>query len=133
MRNQRVRLHTRDDLLDFVSTQVSRRAITRALAEGSVEVLGGFKRVPPTGLPGWCLRAKSPITDEWYELGVTVDQGGVHRVWNLKPNGGIPWKDWVGWKAAYQGDPLMEGDNRNLCIARWKNERTSSEEEEARG
>lgn len=123
LRSGRFIIHTRNDLLDFVTRAVKRRSIQRALSEGTVEVLGGFIRIPPLGLPGWCLRARSPITDDWYEIGITVEAGNIYRVWNLTPNGGIPWGQWIGDHVTDRGNILVEGDRPDMCRERMNNAR----------
>lgn len=129
MHNDRIRLHTREDLLDFVGKRVTRRSIARALNEGVVEVLGGFQHIPPKGLPGWCLLAESPITKHKFKLAVTVEPSGEHRVWNLEKHG-IPWPEWVGGHGAYHGNPLMRGDDPyTYGVLKHVHSSTSSEEE----
>ena len=126
MRNRPIAIHTRDDLIDFVKTRVTRRSISRALSH-SVEVLGGFQHIPPKGLPGWCLFAESPITGQRYKLGVTVEPGGEHRVWNLDKFD-IPWPEWIGGHKAYDNNPLVQGDQPDL-YKELKHAASSPEEE----
>jgi hypothetical protein len=128
--SQRVVIHTRDDLLNFLSSSVHRRSMHRALNEGNVEVLGGFSRIPPRDESGWCVRASSPDSYYWYEFGVTAGQGGIYRVWNLTPNGGIPWKYYVGWQPAYQYNVLMTGDDPGYYLERMRHEQDATTEEE---
>jgi hypothetical protein len=131
MRNRRVRLHTRDDLINYAGSAVFlRRHLVRAITEGTVEVLGGFTRVPPKGLPGWCLLAESPTTGYTYKLGVTVEPGGVYRVWNLDKFD-IPWPSWIGDAPTHKGNTLMTGDQPHK-YEEFKRATTTSEEEEGK-
>jgi hypothetical protein len=124
-------LHTRDDLLSFIEDRVNRRGMVRALTNGDVEVLGGFSSIPPRNLPGWIVKADTGLRA--YHLAVTVEQGGVHRVWNLV--GGVPWESWVGDNEAFKNNRLTTGDHPDLYIERRNDARTTSEkgkEESAR-
>lgn len=128
MRKQRIRpLHTREDLISFVVSGVShRRTLLRAITQGELEVLGGFKRVPPRGLPGWILLATSPITGQRYCLGVVTGKDGTHSVWNSAEDV-IDWCSWVGDSETCSNNELMRGDNPTR-YGELKHAATSAEE-----
>jgi hypothetical protein len=87
-------IRTRDQLLNWIAEHVPTRAIRRALAEGTVEVLGGFSTSPPC----WIVRVTSVFKHRW---DVSVTDRGEIKVLET-----VPWQLWVGGKT-----PLYHGDN----------------------
>jgi hypothetical protein len=68
----------------------------RALAEDSVEVLGGFDLDPP----GWIVRVKSRWGASWNVLVCPTGTGYLVKLIER-----IPWDKWTGGKSPlYQGD-----------------------------
>ena len=86
-------IRTRDQLLDHIATHCNQRSIRRALAEGTVEVYGGFITDPPS----WIVYITSAFKHSWI---VAVTDKGIVRV--LKT---VPWRLYTGGPA-----PLYRGD-----------------------
>lgn len=107
-------IRTRDDLIDYVkmrSLACGRLHIARAIDEGSVEVLGGFKEIPPSyqekypfiARPGWIVRVNSVRGTQWH-VAVTVKEGS-RDMYAFVMVHSVPWKHWVGGST-----PLYKGD-----------------------
>jgi hypothetical protein len=95
-----IRLRTREQLLDWLAEEVkrlNRRSLVRALAEGHVELLGGFDLNPP----GWIVRVTSRTGQVW-NLRVTISRSG----YGIRQMKQVPWDRWTGRKS-----PLYQGDN----------------------
>jgi hypothetical protein len=111
----RRRIHTRDDLLEYLSIFVTRRCIVRAL-DHEVKLLGGFSAIPPSGKPGWIVRAYSPIGQSHYDVAVTISDGGTYKLWNLQVK--VPWECWVGdGEETCLHSDIMIGDDPDMCVA----------------
>ena len=87
-------IRTRDQLLDKLAEWCKRRAIRRALEEGTVEVCGGFNTDPPC----WIVKVTSAHGAVW---AVGVQPNGMVRILEF-----IPWRLWAGGES-----PLYKGDN----------------------
>jgi len=75
----------------WLEKNCSRKAICRALQEGQIEFLGGFKPIPPTDYPGWIVQVTSVFGKSWYVAVIAYcDRYGI-RI--LKD---VPWQNWVG-------------------------------------
>jgi len=131
MGSKRVCIHTRDDLISFIEDSINRRGMLRAFTNGDVEVLGGFKSIPPRNLPGWIVEARHTVGYAKYHVAVTVETGGIHRIWNLVT--GVPWDQWIGDNEAYQNNQLMTGDHPDRYKEYKDDAGTSPEEVEAEG
>jgi hypothetical protein len=95
-------IRCRDQLLDWITEHSPTRAIRRALAEGTVEVLGGFSTDPPC----WIVRVTSTCNKMW---NVTVT--GEGKIGMLIS---VPWELW-----GEGSSPLCRGDDPK-CYAHWK-------------
>ena len=86
-------VRTRDQLLNLIA-DTGPRSIRRALAEGTVEFLGGFNTSPPR----WIVRITSSFKRSW---NVSVNGKGQIRIEEI-----VPWRLWIGGKSW-----MMRGDN----------------------
>jgi len=92
----------RNDLVDWLETRPLRKAIARALHEGTTEVVGGFYMIPPFYRSGWVVRVASIHKRIWI-LAIIIS-GKKYEIRTLKE---IPWKHWSGGNAIntlYAGD-----------------------------
>lgn len=99
------RIHSRTGLIETARALVSESAICRALQEGSVENVGGFHHLPPSGLPGWILRVRSKHGRTWF-LAVMMDD--IKHRYVCKRLTKIPWLEWAGNGSPFR--TLQTGD-----------------------
>ncbi|MHA1961928.1 MAG: hypothetical protein ACW99U_17100 [Candidatus Thorarchaeota archaeon] len=100
-----IHFQTKNHLLMWLEANCPRKAIVRALRDGTVEHLGGFSRIPPTSHPGWITRVTS-IHDKEFIVAVIAYQNR----YGIRVLGEIPWKYWCNVNA--WGKPgLMAGDD----------------------
>jgi hypothetical protein len=106
------RFLSRTALLDEAIRLSPTRGCRRAIEDGRVTVLGGFRTIPPYGLPGWVFRVRSRHGRTWL-LAILVDE--VKHVYMGRLADEVPWIEWVGRKGrkgwnAYDGDVPEEAD-----------------------
>lgn len=90
-------INTRTQLIEFICRHVS-SSIKRACYTGTVQVLGGFSRipVPPGTRPGWIVLITSVHGREWF-IGVSPhDTLPAFTVRRLCLTEGVPWQYWMG-------------------------------------
>ena len=88
---KQIHFQSRTHIILWLAETCPRKAIVRALSEGSVEFFGGFNPVPPTSDPGWIMRVTSIYGKTWYVAVIAHrDHYGI-RI--LKD---VPWGCWVG-------------------------------------
>ena len=51
-------------LFAWIAKHAGRGWAKRAIESGEAELLGGFDKIPPSSLPGWVVRLKSPLGRE---------------------------------------------------------------------
>lgn len=107
-----IHLRSRDDIIDWLIENCPRPAIVRALIDGKIEFLGGFKPVPPSILPGWILKVISVHDKVWY---VAVLANDTKHCYEIRLINYISWEHWVGTDALTNHksfrDKLFSGDN----------------------
>lgn len=101
---------SRDHLIRHVAKCPLRPSICRAIDDpyGKVELLGGFKIVPPGDRPGFILAVTSQYKRTWFVAAVIPKQGFKPVVRVIDE---VPWGYWVGDEGAK--NPLYAGDNPN--------------------
>lgn len=95
-------------LLTWLAQQPLRRSVLRALENGKVEVIGGFKRILPGTSPGFIVKVESyPRSGcpggRWIIAVICKSATEVYA--RVIPN--IPWDQWDGKidrKTIYEGD-----------------------------
>jgi len=95
-------IYTKEHLLQFLSTCPLRRCVMRALANGQVEVLGGFSAIPPGSGPGFIVQLTAQ-TGTVYYVAVQFRLCGVEYA-RVIPE--VPWANWdgkVGRNSLYEG------------------------------
>jgi hypothetical protein len=109
---------TRDDLIEYLITHSPRPAISRAINEGRpIELLGGFKHIPPSNMPGWVIMITTRFKKRFY---VALR---VHKIWKhqlfVEMISTIPWRYWDGDKS---NNLLYRGDRPQLYerLKRWQ-------------
>lgn len=107
------RIDTRTQLINAIRNGIGMSAVSRACVTGTVEVLGGFSRIPPMPLPGWVVMITSIHGQTWL-IAVTPDD---HRhVFNTGLIESAPWRYYVGRDG---GCSIYDGDDpEQACIAR---------------
>lgn len=108
-----IHLRSKEDIIDWLMDNCPRPAIERALVDGRVEFLGGFKPIPPSTLPGWILKVTSLHDKQW---NVAVLANDIKHCYEIRIIIFIPWKNWVGtysWNGEFRPD-LFSGDNPKL-------------------
>jgi len=109
------RIETRTQLINFICENISQRAIVRACHNGIVQVLGGFKLIPPSRRPGWIVAITSVYGKVWLVAVTSDDHNHVFRTWLVEK---IPWSYYVGRidreeYSIYNGD-----DPQQACLSR---------------
>ncbi len=106
---------TVDQIVNWLRGTHLRRAVLRALEDGSVELLGGFSLIPPGNSPGLIVRVTSRHGIR-YNVAIQpfVPCGTYAR---CVPR--VPWENWVGDPkrsppTIYDGDdPIRYAEKRN--------------------
>jgi len=104
-----VHFQSRLHIVSWLEKNCPRKAIVRALNEGSVEFYGGFNPVPPTTDPGWVMRVTSVYDKTWY---VAVISSRNH--YGIRILRDVPWQFWAGRNisvGARSRSGLYSGDN----------------------
>lgn len=109
------RIETRTQLINFICENISQNAIVRACYRGTVRVLGGFSRVPPSTAPGWIVAVTSIHDRTWLVAVTTDDHRHIFHAWVTNA---IPWRYYVGRMdrgeySIYDGD-----DPQQACLMR---------------
>jgi len=102
-----VHFQSRLHIVHWLEKNCPRKAIVRALREGSVEFYGGFNPVPPTTDPGWVMRVTSVYGKVWY---VAVISSQNH--YGIRILRDVPWSNWVGVRpwGVFRGQ-MFSGDH----------------------
>lgn len=98
------KLRTRDDVIDYIIDKCPDRAITRALKEGKVEFLGGFRQVPPATDPGWIVRGTLLSGRRVHAVVIAYNSTARYGIRRVRR---VPWEMWWGdasGLAFYRGD-----------------------------
>ncbi|KKN41762.1 hypothetical protein LCGC14_0720030 [marine sediment metagenome] len=103
-----VHFQSKNHLLMWLENNCPRRAVVRALLEGTVEYLGGFSKIPPTTQPGWITKVTSIHGKEWIVAVIAYQNRYGIRILSE-----VPWRWWNG-NAGRCAD-LMNGDNPEAC------------------
>ena len=102
-----IHIRNREELIDYVEKHCKRKAIVRAVQEGSIECLGAFSKLGPYDKPGWILRLISQPSGNVHIVEVVEDP--EKRRYGIYVNRTIvPWKCWVG---SPTGNVFGSGDN----------------------
>ena len=98
---------SRTHIILWLENNCPRKAITRALYEGTVEFYGGFNPVPPTKHPGWIMRVTSAHGRIYYVAVICYD-----RRYGIRILRDVPWDKWYGTDSRDKfGPPLYRGDH----------------------
>lgn len=108
-------IHTRQQLIDWLKSNVSDRVLKTALEAGSIWLVGGFDPLPASASPGWIIQLK--CRGKEYLVGVAVAEVTGEPRWYRAPF--IPWANYAGGSS-----PLYAGDRPQECKMR-KQERLS--------
>ena len=100
---------TRHDVIVALLDRSPYRSLARAMTEGKVEFMGGFREAPPDSRPCWIIRVTSIYGRIWI-MGVVPDE--VRHSFIVRRLESIPWACWVG----PTGNPLHDGDKPDEAI-----------------
>jgi len=102
-------VHHRQQLLNWLSKNLQDRVLLNALEYGTVELLGGFNKLPGSSTPGWIVKL---ITANGKKHFVAIASNPL--CWfRIKS---VPWKNWDGDRSS---NPLYQGDNPRRYLL-WK-------------
>jgi len=108
-------IRNRNDLFKILETDPPRPAIGAALVTGSTELLGGFKRVPPSNNPAWIVTVTSKRGTVWNVVLTVHEHPPRVSTWTVQR---IPWEHWVGKTdrnpGIYDGDHPIRYAKRKL-------------------
>lgn len=99
-----VHFRNRTDLILWLDKSSVSAAVKRALWTGSIELLGGFSRIPPSDYPGWIFKLISRRGKEYLIAIICDTDKKCHRKMELES---VPWDLWdgkLGRKTIYEGD-----------------------------
>ncbi len=99
-----VHFQSKNHLLMWLENNCPRKAVVRALLEGTVEYLGGFSKIPPTTQPGWITRVTSIHGKEWIVAVIAYQNRYGIRILSE-----VPWRYWDGNRESTVS--LTNGDN----------------------
>ncbi len=102
------RIRNRNDLFKVIAEKPPHKMgqILEALSTGRVELLGGFKRIPPSPLPGWIVIVTSRRGTVWNVVITAHENPPRFTTWIVQR---IPWEHWAG---KLNRDPIVyDGDH----------------------
>lgn len=104
-------LNTRTELINFIC-EYAPSAIQRACHTGTVQVLGGFIRIPPYTQPGWIVAVTSIHGRTWF-VAIGPHPAGLpmYVVWTVKQ---VPWQFWIGDE--WPNSLIFNGDNPERAV-----------------
>ena len=109
---KQIHFQSRLHIVSWLEKTCPRKAIVRALSEGSVEFYGGFNSVPPTTDPGWIIRVTSIYGKTWYVAIIAYrDHYGIRILRD------VFWGSWVGtvfWDDGKFRTQIFSGDNPKI-------------------
>ncbi len=109
-----VHIRTRNDLFKIAEENLPTPANGEALCIGSIELLGGFERIPPSIHPGWVMIVTSKRGIVWNVALTLWEHPDRVAVWIVQR---IPWEKWLGNIDREPG--IHDGDNP-IEYERWK-------------
>jgi hypothetical protein len=97
-------IRTRSQLIQYVRERLplAYKSIHRAMAEGTIENLGGFRAIPPADRPGWIVDVTSNRSRTWH---VAVEFSALKQWMVIEVVDVIPWESKM-----ESSDPLYAGD-----------------------
>lgn len=102
-------IHTRDQLLDWLSANVGDPVLSKAISDGQVEVLGGFAPLPTSANSGMLVELTTEFGTR-YLIAVAEDRKRIGRFyWFRAPF--VSWPDWIGDRSVGQ---LFQGDRPDV-------------------
>ncbi len=102
-------IRTKEQAIVHIEQHLVHSTARRAIAEGSIEWLGGFKHIPPGNGPGWILRARSRFGNTFYVALLLSARKKFTLVTGIVFS--VPWKYWDGGESK---DTLYCGDRPHL-------------------
>ena len=102
------RIRTRSELLWYIADHAPSGACRRAVVEGKVVVLGGFRVIPPNGWKGWIVKVTSVHGKDWL-VAVTIHP--TKHLYHVRMIEKIPWAWWAGVQGCFSfAYNLRQGD-----------------------
>lgn len=118
-------LHTRTQLMKWLTKNAPTASIRRAVGEGSVEFLGWFSVLQGSKHPGWVVKVISTITPTLWHVVIRkrLDQLWYHAWILIEP---VPWEF---WNPGNSDNPFIQGDQPDVYRQRRKNAQAERREE----
>lgn len=114
-----IHFQTKNHLLMWLENNCPRKAVVRALRDGTVEHLGGFSKIPPTSHSGWITKVTTTHGKEFIVAVIAYQNRYGVRILSE-----VPWECWCG---KGQGSPnLRNGDDPHRYY--WKRADTKEKE-----
>ncbi len=112
------RIETRTDLIQFICESIPQHVIARACHTGTVQVLGGFDSIPPSGQPGWIVSVTSIHGRTWL---VTVIANDHRHIFQAGTTESIPWESYMcpSRHQQLEGYSIYFGDNPDQARIAW--------------
>jgi len=111
------RIETRTQLVNFICRAIPLHAIGRAACVGTVQVMGGFSRVPPLPKPGWVVSFTSIHGRTWIVAVIPDEQHHIFKAHIIET---IPWEYYIG-RSDQEEYSIYNGDNpQQAYLARKK-------------
>ena len=101
-------LRTRNEIMQWLEDNAPRPAITRAMQDGSAELLGVFRHVSPCRTMGWIVEVITKHGTVWH-VAIKPTQFTGDYVSHVV--GRVPWEHWMGDTGEGQNKQLCAGDN----------------------
>lgn len=103
--------HYRQQLINWLIKNVKDRVLFNALESGTVELLGGFERLPGSSASGWIVRLMTTYNTEYLIAITATDPIRWYRIQE------VDWSTWSGNKSKH---PLYQGDDPEKYYANSK-------------
>lgn len=111
------RIRNRNDLFEILEKKPPWKMgqILTAFSTGKTELLGGFRQIPPSPLPGWIIIVTSKHGTVWNVVVTAHENPPRFTTWIVQR---IPWEYWAGKinrdPTVYDGDKPIKYEERKL-------------------
>lgn len=111
----------RSGLIHRISEGIKSGVCREAILTGTVVVLGGFHKIPPSTCPGWIVRITSRRGKIW-TIALLCDK--VRHEYRTMFIESIPWTEWTGKCGTannmYRGYSIYDGDFPHHAFGKFK-------------
>lgn len=110
----------RSDLIHQISDGIPSHMCREAILTGTVQVLGGFNKIPPSICPGWIIVITSKRGTIWTAALLFDEYRHKYRVMFVDE---VPWEEWAGNMDRCLTPPqynIYDGDNPQQAFKKWQ-------------